>query len=610
MTLENSLRKTRRKRGGVDFQKGDKVKFSPKMREDLTGVRSERALNWMEKWTGTVESVNDVKPKKAVQVYWKTGGGSEAWTSNPKEHLIKLSGSQTGSGRKLKTRRRRRKKRGGVNNPPDIRGPRGWPRNLPRDVQLMLNDMRHRNQGAAPIAWLYMNLYNIRNWLKELKEECCGGAFPSQFNNSIEDLTRQFRNLKRQVDILSRGGKLQALPHGGGRKKIRKKRGGQYEGEISYLKAQVDFLKIRISKLEVNFKNFKNERDFMAQVASQGVNKVGGLRRKRHKKRRKTRRKRGGNYLGFSIGDQVVLSNAGLARIASGPPFAPGIIGLSWITPAYRDNAPNWVGFVTAAVPEGGLGVRGMVMVRWNTAAGLGVPPSLSVFPYKDYEADFVRGVLPPVGGRSGPVGDIRLLNPPERLQEAGINSNQPGGKRCKTRRKLRKKRRRTRRKRRRKIQQSRRKKQRGGNPQKDLHDAIKENHEMGVIQALHNGAEVNKPRDYQKMKPFETDSPEGRICTGKGVMRRGKQTPLMHAVQRNTMAGIVEHILGDKVGQEPGINLDFKDPYYQPPKTALEIAHDLHGNDHVIVDRINVRKAADTGIQLKEKYEQGEVFV
>ena len=78
------------------FQPGDKVKFSPKMREDLTGVRSENALNWMETWTGTVESVNDAKPKKAVQVYWKTGGESEGWTSVPKEHLIKLSGSQTG----------------------------------------------------------------------------------------------------------------------------------------------------------------------------------------------------------------------------------------------------------------------------------------------------------------------------------------------------------------------------------------------------------------------------------------------------------------------------------------------------------------------------------
>ena len=142
------------------------------------------------------------------------------------------------------------------------------------------------------------------------------------------------------------------------------------------------------------------------------------------------------------------------------------------------------------------------------------------------------------------------------------------------------------------------------------MHDAIKENHEVGVIQALHNGAKVNKARDYVFPTFEEKKTPEGPVCTKKGVLKKGKQTPLMHAVQNNVMPGIVEHILGNRVGQEPGINLDFKDPYYEPPKTALEIAKDLHGDDHVIVDRINVRKAADAGIQLKEKYEQGEVFV
>ena len=285
MTLKNSLRKTRRKRGGgwrtisggrrkkhrsrkkrggVDFQEGDKVKFSPKMREDLTGVRSERALNWMETWTGTVESVNDAKPKKAVQVYWKTGGGSEGWTSVPKEHLIKLSGSQTGSGRKRKTRRKRRRSR-----------------------------------------------------------------------------------------------------------------------------------------------------------------------RKRRKTRRKRRRKR--------------------------------------------------------------------------------------------------------------------------------------------------------------------RKKQRGGNPQKDMHDAIKEDHELGVKQAIHNGAKVNQPRNYTKPKPLEKDTPEGRVCTGEVVMRKGKHTPLIRAVQENSMMGIVENILGDRVGQEPGIDLKFKDPYYEPPKTAQEIAEEM-GNKGAL-KRIKERANSDAGL-------------
>ena len=133
-----------------------------------------------------------------------------------------------------------------------------------------------------------------------------------------------------------------------------------------------------------------------------------------------------------------------------------------------------------------------------------------------------------------------------------------------------------------------------GGDPQKDLHDAIKENHEVGAIQAIHNGAKVNQARDYTRPKPLEADSPEGRICTGETVMRKGKQTPLTHAIQENAMIGIAEHILGNRVGQEPGIDLDFKDPWYEPPKTAYEIAKDV--NNTGAMERINDRRAADAG--------------
>ena len=133
-----------------------------------------------------------------------------------------------------------------------------------------------------------------------------------------------------------------------------------------------------------------------------------------------------------------------------------------------------------------------------------------------------------------------------------------------------------------------------GGDPQNDMLDAIKENHEVGIVQALHNGAKVNEPKYYLEPKPLEADSPEGRICTGETVMRKGHRTPLIRAIQDNAGMGIIEQILGDKVGQEPGIDLKFKDPWYEPPKTALEIAKKL-GNKGAI-KKIKARGGADAG--------------
>ena len=127
------------------------------------------------------------------------------------------------------------------------------------------------------------------------------------------------------------------------------------------------------------------------------------------------------------------------------------------------------------------------------------------------------------------------------------------------------------------------------------MHDAIKEDHELGVKQAIHNGAKVNQPRNYTKPKPLEKDTPEGRVCTGEVVMRKGKHTPLIRAVQENSMMGIVEDILGDRVGQEPGIDLKFKDPYYEPPKTAQEIAEEM-GNKGAL-KRIKERANSDAGL-------------
>jgi hypothetical protein len=165
--------------------------------------------------------------------------------------------------------------------------------------------------------------------------------------------------------------------------------------------------------------------------------------------------------------------------------------------------------------------------------------------------------------------------------------------KRRKTRRKRRRKRRKTRRKKRRK-RRKRRRQRGGGDPQNDMLDAIKENHEVGIVQALQNGAKVNEPKYYLEPKPLEADSPEGRICTGEVVMRKGHRTPLIRAIQDNAGMGIIEQILGDKVGQEPGIDLKFKDPWYEPPKTALEIAKKLDNKG--AIKKIKARGGADAG--------------
>ena len=45
---------------------------------------------------------------------------------------------------------------------------------------------------------------------------------------------------------------------------------------------------------------------------------------------------------------------------------------------------------------------------------------------------------------------------------------------------------------------------------------------------------------------------------------------------------------------QKETIDLDFKDPWYEPPKTAYEIAKDV--NNTAAMERINDRRAADAG--------------
>ena len=79
------------------------------------------------------------------------------------------------------------------------------------------------------------------------------------------------------------------------------------------------------------------------------------------------------------------------------------------------------------------------------------------------------------------------------------------------------------------------------------------------------------------------------------------KQYEKPFVIQMLTALGKYDPTAGKPINQPKSV---------KQPESALEIAKDLHGDDHVIVDRINVRKAADAGIQLKEKYEQTEVFI
>ena len=192
--------------------------------------------------------------------------------------------------RRRKKRRKTRKKRGGMRDPPDIRHSNGFPRNLPSNLETHLNRRPEGRQDGRNIAWLYMNLHNIREWLKELKEECCpegGGGNPSGTPNvnralgiirerlddieenaethsesddrvfseqhgRIGNLETQLRSLRRQVNILSRGEGRIAVPHGGGRRRSRKRRGENplcYSNQTRSMKNEAD---IKILRTRLN----------------------------------------------------------------------------------------------------------------------------------------------------------------------------------------------------------------------------------------------------------------------------------------------------------------------------------------------------------------------
>ena len=161
------------------------------------------------------------------------------------------------------------------------------------------------------------------------------------------------------------------------------------------------------------------------------------------KARRRTRRKRGGQYAGFNVGDRVILSQTGIVN-AMRVVQPNSCLYPSLMYSDVRNNARNWTGIVRRA--QAGTHndpFRGKIRVKWNFhhphfQGRLNIP-------YKDYK-DGVLAILDLTGtdigpDRGGPISDIRLRYAPERVQEAGINSNQPGGRRRKSRRKTRRKR-------------------------------------------------------------------------------------------------------------------------------------------------------------------------
>ena len=139
--------------------------------------------------------------------------------------------------------------------------------------------------------------------------------------------------------------------------------------------------------------------------------------------------------------------------------------------------------------------------------------------------------------------------------------------------------------------------------PQIDLYDAIRENNEQGVRQAIHNGAKVNHVKKYYKPT----------IVDGEVVMKEGQKSPIiavMHGKGGGSGKGIAEQILGDRVGRVPGINLNVKDHFFNPPKSALQLAEDKGPMYAELAEMIKDRAASDAGESAIDKsvYEGGEV--
>jgi len=142
-----------------------------------------------------------------------------------------------------------------------------------------------------------------------------------------------------------------------------------------------------------------------------------------------------------------------------------------------------------------------------------------------------------------------------------------------------------------------------GGDPQTDLYDAIRENNEQGVRQALHNGAKVNHIKKYSK-SVWED---------GKMEMKEGQMSPIIAVLDGkggSSGKGIAEQILGHRVAKVPGINLNVKDHFHEPPKNALQIAEEKGPMYAEIIKKIKDRASADAGESALEKsiYEGGEV--
>ena len=178
----------------------------------------------------------------------------------------------------------------------------------------------------------------------------------------------------------------------------------------------------------------------------------GGRRKtRRRKRRRKARKQRGGVvYAGFSIGDKVRLSPAGLARMQAGPPF-PGWSQYNNLPAAHIANAANWRGSVIAITNNRVGGLAGVIPQKGRVQVDWHIPGWHFLIDYRDYDDTpaglHAAAIAAP--NRGGEVSDI--VHEPNALQ--------PGGSRKASRKRKRKGRRRTRRRKGRRTRQKKRRK-------------------------------------------------------------------------------------------------------------------------------------------------------
>ena len=125
----------------------------------------------------------------------------------------------------------------------------------------------------------------------------------------------------------------------------------------------------------------------------------------------------------FNVGDQVVLSETGRARVAAGPPFPAWSDYHRWgsikSVPAaerlgHLNNAAHWLGTVVSVLPGVNTKLGWVVSVNWNLPPTEGLKRRTFIATYKDYTVDvpqhgYVADAA--LSMRAGFVSDIRALD-------------------------------------------------------------------------------------------------------------------------------------------------------------------------------------------------------